>query len=714
MKKTLFTALLFLATTAAMAVPAKRGLWRTITLSDGTEVRAELRGDEHFHYLQAPDGTCFIQNNGNYVRTDAETLRTRRAQRLMKRKIVYASTSDGLGKYQTMSMGGVPSIGEYTIPVVMVQFSDLKFKSTTTVAKMTRYYNQEGYSDEAGCVGSVRDYFKSQSGGMFVPTFDVVGIVTLSKSYKYYGKNDSEGYDQNVDPLPNDVVSAAVEQLGVDFKQYVVPAGDANHSAGVPLLAMFYAGRGEATEGDDGSDYLWPCEWDAEEDPVGGGTYNGVHFNSFFIGNELYSGGGSLMGMGVFCHEFGHALGLPDFYVTDYSYESDDAFGLWSIMDGGAYVNNSYAPVGYTAYEKSYMGWLDLKEFGDEKEVTLQSPEGTSENSAYILRNSSNETFIFENRQPGTWYPSSFGSGVMVTRIAYNRNQWYYNTLNNTQEKKRACMLTADGAKLDFSARQSNLYGNSKKSIATLKTYSGTSKTINMTTIVKNSDGTITLTLGAGSTTPGTDPSVAPEGMLLYESFDECNGKGGTDGSWSGQIANGSFLPDNEGWESEKAFGANKCAKFGTGSVTGSATTPTFTLNGSTTLTFRAGAWNATGDGTTLNLLVNGGTADPAIVTMEKGAFTDYVVTISAQGTASITFESSKGRFFLDEVKVYSNTTANVYDVNGDGKVDALDIQTIINACVADSKETKYDVNGDSVVNALDIQAVINAAATAE
>ncbi len=644
-------------TAAVMAVPAKKGLWRTIILSDGTEVRAQLKGDEHVHFLQAADGTCYTKSNGTYERTAPETLQAKRSSRLAKRKIVSASTSDGLGMFGKMSMGAVPSIGEYTIPVVMVQFKDLKFKSTTTVEKMTRYYNEEGYSDERGCVGSVRDYFKSQSGGKFIPTFDVVGIVTLDQSYKYYGENDKDGYDKNLDILPGDVIKAAISQLNADFSTYVVPAGDSNHSTGVPLLAMFYAGRGEATEGEEGTDYLWPCEWDDSDDPVGHGDYNGVHFNSFFIGNELYYDG-KLMGMGVFCHEFGHALGLPDFYVTDYSYEDDDPFGYWSIMDGGSYINDTNAPIGYTAYEKSYMGWLELKEIGDETEVTLQSPLGTAENSAYIIRNSSTETFIFENRQPGTWYPSDFGTGVLVSRIAYNRNQWMYNTLNNIQSKKRALVLTADGARLNYSASQSNLYGNAKKSIASLKTLSGSSKAINITNIVKNSNGTITITI------PGGGGSVEPVGStLFYESFNECSGKGGNDGSWSGQIANGSFNPDNDGWEAKKAFGANQCAKFGTGSVAGSATTPAFSTNGTAILTFRAGAWNASDDGTTLNLLVSDGTIEPAVVTMKKGEFTDFVATITATGNVTITFETAKGRFFLDEVKVEGSTATAIRTV---------------------------------------------------
>lgn len=514
-----------LVTTAAMAVPAKRGLWSTITLSDGTQVRVELRGDEHLHYLQATDGTCYVKNNGVYERVDAATLHARRVQRKSSRRVIYASTADGLGEYGKMSMGSLPSIGEYTIPVVMVQFSDMEFQSTTTVEKMTRYYNEEGYSDEQYCVGSVRDYFKAQSGGMFVPTFDVVGIITLSKPYKYYGEhdeNDEDIVDKRVDDLPGDVISAAVSQLGVDFSKYVVPAGDENHSEGVPLMAMFFAGPGEATEPmETGADYLWPCEWDDADDPIAQGNYAGVHFNSFFIGNEL-NYDRTLMGMGVFCHETGHALGLPDFYVTDYSYEGDSAFGPWSIMDSGCYINNAHAPVGYMAYEKSCMGWLELKEIGDAKEVTLQSPIGLAENSAYIIRSSDTETFIFENRQPSTWYPKGMGSGVMVSRIAYDQEQWAINTLNNIQSAKRALMLTANNVTMDFGTNASlkNLYGNGVNSIQSLKTLSGEDQAVNISNIVKNDDGTITLTID--TTTGISTIRQNSESSTMYYTLQGC------------------------------------------------------------------------------------------------------------------------------------------------------------------------------------------------
>lgn len=646
-------------TLAAMAIPAKRGLWSTITLADGIQVKVELRGDEHMKWLRAADGTCYIDSAGTYVQMTLAQINERRQQRLAKRKAprraIYASTTDGLGQKGTMSRGAVPSIGEYTIPVVMVQFSNKKFQTTTTVEKMKRYYNEVGYTDNNGSKGSVRDYFIAQSGGQFVPNFDVVGIVTLSNPYSTYGA-DNQDVDDNVWKISGDVVEAAVEQLGTDFSQYVVPAGDAYHKAGVPLLVMFFAGKGQATEDDTyaNKSLIWPCEWDGDEDPYGG-KYQGVQFNSFFVGNELM--GNKMMGLGLFCHEFGHALGLPDFYCTDYSYQGDDAFSNWSIMDTGAYVGNTYAPIGYNAYEKSYMGWLELNEIGDEEELVLESPIGLAENSAVIMRNGNKETFIFENRQPGTWYPTTFGKGVLVSRIAYDKTTWSYNTVNNVQSKKRACVLTANNETLYYSGSSVNLYGGSgKTSINKLKTLSGSTIDPGITDIQRNSDGTITLTFeGNGNIDDPDAPKPSEDGVLFYESFDQCANKGGNDGMWNGAIASGTFVPDNDGWVYTSAHGAFQCARFGTSSVAGFAQTPAFTLNGTATLTFKTGAWNNAKNDTILYLTAEGGTVEPTEVTVKRGAFTDCTATVTGTGKVKILFEMTNktgGRFFLDEVKV--------------------------------------------------------------
>lgn len=301
------------------------------------------------------------------------------------------------------------------------------------------------------------------------------------------------------------------------------------------------------------------------------------------------------------------------------------------------------------------MGWLELKELGTAGTVTLQSLDGMAENSAFIVRNSSTETFILENRQIGTWNPASLGSGVLVTRIAYSQYYWERNTLNNTKSQKRACVLTANGATLDFSASPANLYGNGKNSISTLKTLKKQDKDINIEKITKNTNGTITLTLGEGGD-PTPEPTPDPDGAIFYESFNDCSGKGGNDGNWKDISGTPKMESDNAGWSSLNCYAADQCARVGTGKTNGSVTTPAFTLNGSAVLTFRAGAWDAKNDGIVLNLSATGGTLTPSTVEMVKGNFTDFTVNVTGTGEMTITFASTKGRFFLDEVLVKAPT----------------------------------------------------------
>lgn len=448
-----------------------------IVPTDRLAHNAELRSADEQAYVasQALDGRA------------AAVQRAAAPRRAMHPKAIASSTPDGLGQYGKSGMGAVSSIGEYTIPVIMVQFKDKKFRTATTPEKLTRYLNDEGYSEEAQCVGSVRDYFRDQSGGMFVPTFEVVATVTLDNNVSYYGGNITDrnseyyGYDKGLAEDNYFVVESVKKAVaaGVDFSKFEV---DGN----VPLVSIFYAGYGEATGSPSGgaANTLWPCEWDIDE------TIAGTHFNSYFVGNEL-DNTDKLMGMGVFCHEFGHALGLPDFYCTDYSYDTAPV-GEWSIMDMGAYVNDSRAPIGYTAYERSYLGWIDLPELTAEQAVTLGKFGTDALPSACRIKASTTENFVLSNHQPGKWYPARFGSGLMVMRIAYNATNWEWNDLNNTQSKQRIKLITADGNTPSYySSSQKSLWGNGVDKQETWTQLSGTKLNKPIYKVTKNADGTI-------------------------------------------------------------------------------------------------------------------------------------------------------------------------------------------------------------------------------
>ena len=198
------------------------------------------------------------------------------------------------------------------------------------------------------------------------------------------------------------------------------------------------------------------------------------------------------------------------------------------------------------------------------------------------------------------------------------------------------------------------------------------------------SDGDNTYQAGA-SYTVNSDVTMTAQweldvDYLFYESFDDCDGTGGNDGQWSGTIASSTLNFDNEGWTVTNGSGANKCAKFGTGSALGSAQTPSISHTGNATLTFKAAAWNASSEKTTLKLSATDGvTLSASTVTLEKGAWTNYTIEITGITTSTqIKFEgyaSSNSRFFLDEVLVVEAEASNEPSITADNVNIAYDAE---------------------------------------
>lgn len=163
----------------------------------------------------------------------------------------------------------------------------------------------------------------------------------------------------------------------------------------------------------------------------------------------------------------------------------------------------------------------------------------------------------------------------------------------------------------------------------------------------------------------GSVEALSSEQTIFNETFNTNTGTGGNDDTWNGSIASATFNSDNS-WTVENAKGADRCAKFGTSSSGGSATTPDIDLEDGVlyTLTFKAGAWDKSGEGTSLSVSAKNATirneantADVSSVTMSLAEWTSYTLKLiitDDSKPANITFSSSSGnnRFFLDEVKV--------------------------------------------------------------
>lgn len=661
------------------AVPAKRGVWCSLSLVDGTEVKAQLVGDEFLHYYVSEDGTKYVQDEstGLYRKMTDEVTAQRRAA--VRRAQAQGRQKRMLRKAQASNVFQGTKKGL----IILVQFTDSKFKSGHDLALYRRIANDENYSGN-NFRGSIKDYFKAQSHGQFELDFDVAGICQLQHPYAYYGKNNS----QKEDVKPGEMVAEAclwAHEHGINFSKY-----DWNGDGEVDQVFVLYAGHGEASYKD--ANTIWPHMYYLSASDYGKPlSLDGVTVDTYACSSEL-NGDGNLDGIGTFCHEFSHCMGFPDLYDTS----SDGGwFGMgdFDLMCSGSYNGDSKCPAGYSAYEKAECGWLTLKDMTNiEQETSIVGVQPMSaDGDAYIIKNKGHkdEYYILENRQKTGWDSYLPASGLMITHVDYDADIWDWNMPNTsgkyedangntkTNDHQRLTIFRA-GKSTDEYGDASDLYPYGSNNSLT-KT-SSPAATLHNT----NSDGSnymhidinnIAVKSGKASFTlsnrnAGTDTPVIPSGgsTLLHESFDECDGTGGNDGIWGGRsIGAGTPTYDNKGWTSTqgKVYASSACVRVGTSSVNGDITTPSFTVNGKAVLSFKAGAWNTSGDGTTLNLSVSNGTISPSSVTMKKGEWTDYNVTITANGNVKTTFKASKLRFFLDEVKVTDASTSGIREIEG-------------------------------------------------
>ena len=656
-----------LATLCAMAVPAKRGQWKTVTLADGTKVRVELRGDEFINYWQAEDGRRFVRNaaTAKYELADMTKLRER-AQALRKSINIKGGKQNAPVRSATRAASSQYT-GDKKGLVILVEFPDKQFTHGNRNL-YEKILNEKNYSNpDLGFVGSVSDYFREQSKGVFNLTFDVVGPVMMSKESTYYG-GDTPYQDANIREMLLEALNTA--STDVDFSKY-----DWNNDNEVEQVFFIYAGLGQANGGGDNT--IWPHK--SILNTQGGITLDGIRINTYACscecqpvytqqGKDIVMTGTMIDGIGTICHEFSHCLGLADLYDIDYS----GGYGMdaWDLMSSGSYNGNSFRPACYTGAERMWIGWKQPIELTEATEINgMKSLENGGE--SYIIRNDANpdEYYILDNRQPdGRWDAGLPGAGLLITHVDYDQGVWDSNGPNDNPNHQRCTPIPADG----------NYLGQYIENIAgDAYPYGSNNSLTNETTpaakvYAKNTDGTYYMNKPITDITQNADGTISfsfgvQEGPLFYESFDKCIGKGGNDDDESlkgfvpdanNKLGQGELLTDNEGWAySGSKGGAYNCAMFES-----SATTPEFEIDGKCTLTFRAGAiWDNKYTGNSaINLAVTGNAKlSTSQVKMVEYGFGDHSVDITGTGKIKITF-SSDATFVLDEVKVMSATATGI------------------------------------------------------
>ena len=386
MKKIASILIILAFSLSLMAKPARPGFF-PYTQPDGSTVLIQQHGDEWGHWTTNKAGQVVRMDEDGFYRVVEGVTADIAAQaasirRRARRQMASASRSKA-----------PIALGQKHFLLVMVEFSDLSFKIDNPGQTFSDMLNQPGYSAN-GADGSARDYYYENSHGVFEPIFDVYGPIQLSQKMSYYGANDSSGNDKN----PEQAVKEACEAIDdiVDFSDY-----DLDGDGEVDLVYMVYAGKGEADGGS--ANTIWPHQWELSFAGINL-ILDGKKISRYACGSEL-NGSGNLDGLGTICHEFGHAMGLPDFYDTDYDTNGQGRTLLdYSLMDSGSYNNDGWTPPYLNMEERILLGWLQedaILEFSNNGSYTLESVQN---NIGYkIPTDMEGEYILLECRNKQGW-----------------------------------------------------------------------------------------------------------------------------------------------------------------------------------------------------------------------------------------------------------------------------------------------------------------------
>ncbi|MFO8062600.1 MAG: M6 family metalloprotease domain-containing protein [bacterium] len=318
--------------------------------------------------------------------------------------------SQGIDQPNARRMGKEAK-GTWNALIILIDFPDYRWNNTLdpNFPNDSLYYDTTHYNNmfsslnsysHPGCgsayTGSVRDFYIENSYGQF----DIVSTTTIwytaPDTFNYYcngdgtsGTSDDYGfgsYPNNVQSLVEDALAAS--DANVDFSLY-----DNDGDGYVDALFVVHAGPGaEAMPAAARPDYIWSHAWS-----ISSQLRDGVYISSYSM--EPQDGK-----IGVFCHEFGHVLGLPDLYDTDYSSEG---IGDWGVMSGGSWGYKSTQdmggthPVHFCGPFKYALGWVSPIT-PDENLLNMTIPPVETNQAIYLLQDNnmnSSEYFIIENRQ---------------------------------------------------------------------------------------------------------------------------------------------------------------------------------------------------------------------------------------------------------------------------------------------------------------------------
>lgn len=398
---------------------------------DGTTITVCLRGDERLNWAETTDGYTLLRDSDGfwtfakagkggqiassslrYMGTSVEAKAQGIKPGLRYTAEQRARLSKKFAAPQTKFLvdGSFPTSGKRKLLVLLVNYSDTK--TTYTQQNFYDMMNKEGY----GGIGSFRDFYKEQSYGNLDIDVTVTDWITLPKPKGTYG---SEGAPYMI----YDALSILSKTM--DLKQF-----DNDGDGILDGLAVIHQGTGQEMSGS--TDDIW-----SHSAIIYGQTFNGVSVRRYTIEPEKLATDNRMSTIGVICHEFGHALGAPDFYDTDYSGSGGEfcGTGVWDLLGSGAWSGDyGDRPTGINGWQKYIFGWVEPKTL-DESTVVADMPDAVSQPVAYRMETGTpGEYFYMENRQQNGFDKSLPGHGLVVYHVNENliRSKLFSNDINAT------------------------------------------------------------------------------------------------------------------------------------------------------------------------------------------------------------------------------------------------------------------------------------------
>lgn len=567
MKKLLFLALLVIVFLhKSFAAPAYPGILK-YTQPDGSEISILLKGDETVHWAETTDGYTLLSNGKNgweYAFADAKgdlkvsgmlarevNKRTPNELKLLRglsKNIRFSPKQVNLlksvweAKYGSEKLIGVGQFfkrdgfipttadgrrkvfsptGTKKLILILIEYTDVKF--TKTRQDFVDLMNTQNYNLN-GAEGSVKDYFNEISYGQFNLQTDVAPqVYTANNNMVYYGAPNGSAHDIRAYDLMLEAVQKA--DADVDFSQY-----DNDGDGSVDGVYIIYAGFGEASSGLVNT--IWP-----HASSITGQSFDGKAITKYSCSNEL-NANGTLTGIGVICHEFGHVCGAPDYYDTDYATGGDFiSTGNWDLMDRGLYntttAKSGSKPAHINPMEKIKAGWVTPTIINGA--TSLNIPDITSNPAIYIYNTSTaNEYFMFENRQKTGFNGGCPGHGLMI----YHYSKAVWDATRNKTSPQGFYPVCASATSNPSSTALS--YGNINTSgcpfpgtlgkkafydtgIPSSKSWAGNNTGFPLTNINENANGTVSLNISTVSTCNSAPATQAATFSVTSQTYKTMN-----------------------------------------------------------------------------------------------------------------------------------------------------------------------------------------------